>query len=57
MLAVVDKANDISKNDFKLRLDEYKELNILVDDLINIILVMMYGKNRANNEINNISAD
>ena len=57
MLAVVDKANNISKNDFKLRIDEYKELNILVDDLINIILVMMYGKNRANNEINNISAD
>ena len=57
MLAVVDKANNISKNDFKLRLDEYKELNILVDDLINIILVLMYGKNRANNEISNISTD
>ena len=57
MLAVVDKANNISKNDFKLRIDEYKELNILVDDLINIILVIMYCKNRANNEINNISAD
>ena len=29
----------------------------MVDDLINIIWVLMYGKNRVNNEINNINAD
>ena len=29
----------------------------MVDDLLNIIWVLMYGKNRVNNEINNISAD
>ena len=29
----------------------------MVDDLINVIWVLMYGKNRVNNEINNISAD
>ena len=46
-----------SKNDFKLRLDEYKKLNMLIDDLINIIWVSMHGKNTVNNEINNINAD
>ena len=29
----------------------------MVDDLINIIWVLTYGKNRVNNEINNIDAD
>ena len=57
ILAIINKVNNISKNDLRLKLDEYKKLNILVDDLINIIWVLMYGKNRVNNEINNISAD
>ena len=57
ILAVVDKANNISRNDLRLKLDEYKKSNILVDDLINVIWVLMYGKNRVNNEINNINAD
>ena len=29
----------------------------MVDDLINIIWVLIHGKNRVNNEINNIDAD
>ena len=56
-MAIIDKANNISKNDLKSKLDEYKKLNRLVDDLINVIWVLIYGKNRVNNEINNISAD
>ena len=57
ILATINKANNISKNDLKLKLDEYKKLNILVDDLINLIWILMYGENRVNNEINNIDAD
>ena len=30
---------------------------MLVDDLIHIIWVLMYGKNIVSNEINNISSD
>ena len=29
----------------------------MVDDLINLIWILMYGENRVNNEINNIDAD
>ena len=41
ILAIINKVNNISKNDLRLKLDEYKKLNILVDDLINIIWVLM----------------
>ena len=34
-----------------------KILNILIDDLINHIWRMIYGKNRVNNEIDNIDCD
>ena len=57
ILAVIDKASNISKNKLKLKLDEYKKLNILAHGLINVIWVLMYGKNRINDEINNINAD
>ena len=57
ILALINKANNISKNDLKLKLDEYEKLNIFVDDLINVIWEIMYGKNRLNNEINNIDGD
>ena len=57
ILAIIDQASNISKNDLKSKLDEYRKLNRLVDDLRNIIWVLMYGKNRVNNEINNINAD
>ena len=57
ILAVIDKASNISKNKLKLKLDEYKKLNIQAHGLINVIWVLMYGKNRINDEINNINAD
>ena len=57
ILAIINKVNNISKNDLRLKLDEYKKLNILVDDLINLIWILMYGENRVINEINNIDAD
>ena len=30
ILAIIDKRNNISKNDLKLKLDEYKKLNIFL---------------------------
>ena len=47
-----DKIKDIRSN-----LDKYKELNLLYDDLVNNAWRMMYGKNRVNNEIDNIDCD
>ena len=52
--AIFNKIENISKKDIRLKLDKYKKLNILIDDLINHIWRMMYGKNRVNNEIDNI---
>ena len=44
-------------NDTRLKLDKYKKINILYDDLVNHVWRMMYGKNRVNNEIDNIYCD
>ena len=44
-------------NDLRLKVDIYKKLNILLDDLINHIWRSIYGKNRVNNEIDNIDCD
>ena len=41
ILAIINKVNNISKNDLRLKLDEYKKLNNIFDDLINIIWVLM----------------
>ena len=57
IIALINKADNISKDDLGLKLDEYKKLNILVDDLIHLIWILMYGTNRVNNEINDIDAD
>ena len=38
-------------------LDKYENLNILLDDSINLIWRMLYGKNRVNNEMVNIGCD
>ena len=35
--ALINKADNISKDDLGLKLDEYKKLNILADELINLI--------------------
>ena len=37
----------------KLKLDNYKKINILYDDLINHVWRMIFGKNRVNNEMDN----
>ena len=43
--------------DIRSNLNKYKELNILYDDLVNHVWRMIYGKNRVNNEIDNINCD
>ena len=40
-----------------LKLDKYEKINILYDDLINHIWIMIFGKNRVNNEIDNIDCN
>ena len=55
--AIFNKIENIPKKDIRLKLDKYKKLNILIDDLINHIWRMMYGKNRVNNQIDNIDCD
>ena len=39
------------------KLDKYGKINTLYDDLVNHIWGMIYGKNRVNNEIDNIDCD
>ena len=53
---IFNKIN-IPKKDVRSKLDKYKELNILNDDLINHTWRMIYGKNKVNNEIYNIDCD
>ena len=48
---------NIPKKDIRSKLDKYKKINILNDDLINHIWRMIYGENRVNNEIDNIDCD
>ena len=57
IIALINKADNISKDDLGLKLDEYKKLNILADELINLIQVLMYGEDRVDNEINNTDVD
>ena len=39
------------------KLDKYEKINISNDDLINHIWRMIYGKNRVNNETDDIDCD
>ena len=55
--AIFNKIENVPKNDIKSKLDKYKNLNILLDDLINHIWRILYSKNRVNNEIDNIDCD
>ena len=48
---------NIPKKDIRLKLDKYKKINILYDDLVNHVWRMIYGKNKVNNEIDNIDCD
>ena len=53
---IFNKIN-IPKKDIRSKLDKYKKLNILTDDLINHIWRMRHGKNRVNNVIDYIDCD
>ena len=48
---------DITIKDIRVKLDNYKEINILYDDLINHVWRMVYGKNRVNNEMDSIDCN
>ena len=39
------------------KLDKYKKINILYDDLVNHVWRMIYGKNRVSKDIDNIDCD
>ena len=41
----------------RLKLDNYKKINILYDDLVNHLWRMIFGKNRVNDEMNNIDCN
>ena len=47
----------MSRNDFLLKLDKYKKLNKLTDNLLDHIWKIVYGENKVNNEINIIDID
>ena len=54
------KEINIPINDIRPNLDKYnilQELSILYDDLINHVWRMIYGKNRVNNEMDNIECN
>ena len=55
--AIFNKIEDIPKNDLRSKLNKYKKLNILINDLINHIWRVINGKDRVNNEIDNIHCD
>ena len=41
----------------RIKLDNYKKINILYDDLVNYVWRMIFGKNRVNNEMDNIDGN
>ena len=41
----------------RLKIDNYKEINILYDDLVNHIWRIIFGKNRVNNEMDNFDCN
>ena len=45
------------RDDFLLKLDKYKKLNKLIDNLSKCIWKIGYGENKVNNEINSIDID
>ena len=47
----------MSRDDFLLKLDKYKKLNKLADNLSDHICKILCGKNKVNNEINSINID
>ena len=57
IMELINKAENISKDDFLLRLDKFKKLNKLCDNLLNHIWKIAYSENKVNNEINSIDID
>ena len=47
----------MSRDDFLLKLDKYKKLNKLTDNLLDFIWKIVYGENKVNNEINSTDID
>ena len=47
----------MSRDDFLLKLDKYKKLNKLSDNLLDHIWKIAYGENKVNNEINSIDIE
>ena len=54
---LINEAENMCRDDFLLKLDKYKKLNKLTDNLLNHIWKIVYGKNKVNNEINSIDID
>ena len=52
--ALISEAENMPRDDFLLKLDQYKKLNKLLDNLLNYIWKMVYGENKVNNKINSI---
>ena len=48
---------NIPKKNTRSKLDKYEKINILFDDLVNHIWIMIFGKNRVNNEMDNINCN
>ena len=48
---------NIPIRNIRLKLDDYKKINILYDDLINHVWRMIFDKNRVNNEMDNIDCN
>ena len=48
---------NIPIKNIRLKLDNYKKINILYDDLINHVWLLIFGKNRVNNELDNIDCN
>ena len=54
---LISETEIVSRNDFLLKLDKYKKLNKLSDNLLDHIWKIAYGENKVNNEINSIDID
>ena len=55
--ALISEAENTPRDDFLLKLDKYKKLNKLLDNLLNYIWKIIYGENKINNEINSVDID
>ena len=54
---LINEAENMCRDDFLLKLDKYKKLNKLTDNLLDFIWKIVYGENKVNNEINSIDID